>query len=204
VSWKPQVSIKGKWYDSDLAFATELDALFWGVDQLKRSELIEDFRAVHSDEPATHTIGRTERTRHLIEVDVEVAGILSPDTGARRQRYTVDMRTQVPAESPEQATRLAPSLLNEHREVIAIFDADWNDVTNLAHPLERASLMAEDPCTRLTGERRKICTVEMRLEVDAESPQRAAALARKSIAHRARITAVSDRDGREVAFNKTA
>ena len=204
MSWKPQVSIKGKWYESDLAFATELDALFWGVDRLSRSELIDDFRAVHSDQPATHTIGKTDRTRHLIEVDVGVAGILSPSTGAARQRYTVDMRTDVSVDSPEEATRLARSRLNRYGRVTAIFDAEWNDVTNLADPHDRGGLMDGDLWPASTGEPRRIYTVAMRLEIDAESPDRAAALARKSIGRRGQVAAVFDGDGRELELNEVA
>ena len=56
MSWKPEVYVDGAWNANALRFETEEEARTYAADLYRRWTLTSDFRAVESDEPATHAI----------------------------------------------------------------------------------------------------------------------------------------------------
>jgi len=59
MSWKPEVKVmnnNGQWSQNNLAFATEAEALESARDLFNRWILVEEFRAVESDQPVNYAI----------------------------------------------------------------------------------------------------------------------------------------------------
>jgi hypothetical protein len=54
-SWKPEVLVNGKWSQNALVFATEKEAYENAKDLMWRWLLVEDCRAVESDNPINYT-----------------------------------------------------------------------------------------------------------------------------------------------------
>lgn len=64
MSWKPEVSVRGKWLRNDLVFATREEAKANANDLFARWTLTDDFRAAESSDPVNATYDLT--TRKLI------------------------------------------------------------------------------------------------------------------------------------------
>ena len=59
MSWKPEVKVmnnNGQWSQNNLAFATEAEELESARDLFNRWILVEEFRAVESDQPVNYAI----------------------------------------------------------------------------------------------------------------------------------------------------
>jgi hypothetical protein len=54
MSWKPEVKVEGEWSRNGLAFATEDEAKRSAFDLMGRWFLVEDYRAVHSNQPVNY------------------------------------------------------------------------------------------------------------------------------------------------------
>ena len=56
MSWKPEVLIQGKWSQNNLAFATEREAELSAADLMSRWMLVQNYRAVESDQPVNYKL----------------------------------------------------------------------------------------------------------------------------------------------------
>lgn len=53
-TWKPEVLVSGKWCRNGLVFATEEEARLNAIDLMSRWMLVDEARAVESDEPVNY------------------------------------------------------------------------------------------------------------------------------------------------------
>lgn len=60
MSYKPEVFVQGSWSGNALRFATEQEAKQYAYDLMSRWMLVEDIRAVPSDEPVNYVLANNE------------------------------------------------------------------------------------------------------------------------------------------------
>lgn len=65
MSWKPEVLVQGTWSRNGVAFTTRTEALASARDLMGRWLLVEDCRAVESDEPVNYAI--VDGVMHCVE-----------------------------------------------------------------------------------------------------------------------------------------